>query len=87
MVLRIILRYLAHNEQLVQKLSESYPIKRSAQLVAYVFLRSKEKGLENIEKLQESEIARQFSVSRFQNFKNVFLAKIREGIREFQQKK
>lgn len=86
-MLRIILRYLTHNEQLVQKLAESYPIRRSAQLVAYIFLRGKAKGLENIEKLQESEMARQFSISRLQNFKTVFIAKIREGIREFQQKK
>lgn len=49
MVLRLLMRYLANNEQLVQKLSESYPIRRAAQLLVAAFHQSKsfasEKGL------------------------------------------
>ncbi|KAG4078908.1 hypothetical protein HA402_007458 [Bradysia odoriphaga] len=41
MVLRFLLRYFANNEQLVQRLSESYPIRRAAQLLVAAFLRSK----------------------------------------------
>ncbi|XP_017769573.1 PREDICTED: uncharacterized protein NCBP2-AS2 homolog [Nicrophorus vespilloides] len=41
MVLRLILRYLANNEQLVQKLSESYPIQRAARAVANVITKGK----------------------------------------------
>uniref|UniRef100_A0A1L8DCR1 Uncharacterized protein n=1 Tax=Nyssomyia neivai TaxID=330878 RepID=A0A1L8DCR1_9DIPT len=41
MVLRLLMRYLANNEQLVQRLSESYPIRRAAQLTLYAFYRSK----------------------------------------------
>lgn len=41
MVLRFLMRYLGNNEQLVQKLSESYPVRRTAQLVLSVFFRSK----------------------------------------------
>ncbi|XP_014783189.1 protein NCBP2AS2 homolog isoform X1 [Octopus bimaculoides] len=83
MVLRIILRYLLHNEHLVQKLSESYPIRRSAQLVAYIFLRGKEKGLESIEKLKDHDSV---SPKRLQSFKKTFQEKLQEGIREWKQK-
>lgn len=41
MVLRFLMRYFANNEQLVQKLSESYPVRRCAQLAVSVFFRSK----------------------------------------------
>lgn len=42
MVIRMILRYLANNEQLVQRLAESYPVRRAAQLAVSVFYRSKD---------------------------------------------
>lgn len=41
MVLRYILRYLANNEQLINRIAESYPIRRAAQLTIYLFQRSK----------------------------------------------
>ncbi|XP_055704175.1 protein NCBP2AS2 homolog [Phlebotomus papatasi] len=41
MILRLLMRYLANNEQLIQRLSESYPIRRAAQLTLYAFYRSK----------------------------------------------
>lgn len=37
MVFRFLLRYLLHNERLVQRLSESYPVRRAAQLVVLFF--------------------------------------------------
>lgn len=43
MPLRAILRYLANNERLVQKIAESYPVRRAAQLTASAFFKSKEK--------------------------------------------
>lgn len=46
MPLRALLRYLANNEQLVQKIAESYPVRRAAQLAVSVFYRSKEKMAE-----------------------------------------
>ncbi|XP_046680499.1 protein NCBP2AS2 homolog [Homalodisca vitripennis] len=49
MVLRFILRYLANNEQVVNRLAESYPIRRAARFVVYLFNRSKS--------IVESEIA------------------------------
>lgn len=41
MVLRYILRYLANNENLINRLAESYPVRRAAQLTVYLFHRSK----------------------------------------------
>lgn len=40
-MIRYILHVLANNERLVQKLSESYPMRRAAQLVAIVVYRGK----------------------------------------------
>ncbi|XP_067138352.1 protein NCBP2AS2 homolog [Centruroides vittatus] len=42
MVLKFLLRYFANNEQLIQRLSESYPIRRAAQITIFMFARSKE---------------------------------------------
>lgn len=41
MVLRLILRYLLHNEQLINRLAESYPVQRAAKLIVYFFTRSR----------------------------------------------
>lgn len=43
MPLRALLKYLANNERLVQRLAESYPVRRAAQLAISVFYRGKEK--------------------------------------------
>ncbi|XP_014210978.1 uncharacterized protein NCBP2-AS2 homolog [Copidosoma floridanum] len=40
MVLRFILRYLANNEQLVNKLADSKPMRRAAQMVVYLLSRT-----------------------------------------------
>lgn len=37
MVLRFLFRYLANNERVVSRLAESYPVRRAAQLVVYIF--------------------------------------------------
>lgn len=41
MVLRFLLRYFANNEQLINRIAESYPVRRAAQLTVYLFHRSK----------------------------------------------
>ncbi|CAG9783407.1 unnamed protein product [Diatraea saccharalis] len=43
MPIRTLLRYLANNEHLVQKIAESYPVRRAAQLAVSIFYRGKEK--------------------------------------------
>lgn len=41
MVLRMIFRYLANNEQLIQRLADSYPMRRAAQLLVSAYYRSR----------------------------------------------
>lgn len=64
MVLRFLLRYFANNEQLVQRLSESYPIRRAAQLLVAAFLRSKhmaaERGINDLKPETFSRFFQQF---------------------------
>lgn len=57
MVLRFIARFLLNNEQLVNRLAESYPIRRAAQLVLYYFSKSKvltEQKLLKTENIEET---------------------------------
>lgn len=49
MVFRFIIRYLANNEQLVNRLADSYPVRKAAKFVVYFFTRTKS--------LVESELA------------------------------
>lgn len=49
MVFRFIIRYLANNEQLVNRLADSYPVRKAARFVVYLFTRTKS--------LVESELA------------------------------
>lgn len=49
MVFRFIIRYLANNEQLVNRLADSYPVRKAARFVVYFFTRTKS--------LVESELA------------------------------
>lgn len=41
MVFGFIFRYLANNERLIQKMADSYPMRRAAQLVVAVMYRTK----------------------------------------------
>lgn len=49
MVFRFIIRYLANNEQLVNRVADSYPVRKAARFVVYFFTRTKS--------LVESELA------------------------------
>ncbi|XP_074652241.1 protein NCBP2AS2 homolog [Tubulanus polymorphus] len=51
MPLRFLARYLANQPQLIQKLSESYPIRRAAQLTAYFYFRGRAVGEETLRQL------------------------------------
>jgi len=92
MALRMLLRYLANNEQLVQRLAESYPVRRAAQLTAYVFFRGKAIGEQQMKRIQESEIpdrlrneaqhqTRHIS-HRASTFKDKFSYEMRKGLHE-----
>lgn len=72
MPLRTILRYLANNEHLVQKIADSYPVRRAAQLAVAVFFRGKEK-LSDVDPQK---------VNRLVSFFRKFSQNVREGIDE-----
>jgi mediator of RNA polymerase II transcription subunit 9 len=58
MVLRFLIRLVANNDQLVQKLSESYPMRKAAQFVVHAVYQSK-----NI--LQESGLDKKLTPEEF----------------------
>ncbi|PZC81586.1 hypothetical protein B5X24_HaOG212510 [Helicoverpa armigera] len=72
MPIRALLRYLANNEHLVQKLAESYPVRRAAQLAVSVFYRGKEK-LSDMDPQQ---------VNRIMSFLKKFNENLKEGIQD-----
>ncbi|KAF8791031.1 protein NCBP2AS2 homolog [Argiope bruennichi] len=57
MVLRLLIRYLANNEKLIQMLADSYPIRKAARFAAGLIIRSKiyqERALESLRKAKDS---------------------------------
>lgn len=79
MVLRFLLRYFANNEQLVQRLSESYPIRRAAQLLVAAFLRSKN--------VAEQRGLTEFTPDKFRSFFKQFKSNLKEEIEDIKKKK
>lgn len=77
MVLAILLRYLGNNEQFVQRLSESFVIRRAAQLCVAAFYRSKI--------IAEKRGLNEMTPDRFRNLMAAFqtnLKKELEGVKE-----
>ncbi|XP_030565735.1 protein NCBP2AS2 homolog [Drosophila novamexicana] len=83
MVLRLLMRYLANNEQLIQRMADSYPMRRAAQLVVSLMYRSKS--------LAREQGLHEMTPERFKSFVNMFKNNIRqelEGVkRELKNKK
>lgn len=72
MPLRALLKYLANNEHLIQKIAESYPVRRAAQLAVSVFYRGKEK-------LSDMDPQK---VNRLVSFFKKFSQNMKEGIED-----
>lgn len=72
MPLRALLKYLANNERIVQKIAESYPVRRAAQLAVSVFYRGKEK-LSDVDP---------HKVNKFIEFLKRFSANLKEGVQD-----
>lgn len=79
MVLRFLLRYFANNEQLVQRLSESYPVRRAAQLLVAAFLRSKN--------VAEQRGINDLSPEKLRRFFQQFRTNLKEEIEDIKKKK
>ena len=82
MVIRLILRYFANNEQLVQKLAESYPMRRTAQIMVAAFLRTKSAA--------EQRGLNELTADKFLKFLKTFQTNVKqeiEGVKQELKKK
>lgn len=79
MVLRYLLRYFSNNEQLVQRLSESYPIRRAAQILVAAFLRSKDAAAERG--------ITELSPEKFRSLLQRFRTNLKEELEDIKKKK
>ncbi|KAL1505981.1 hypothetical protein ABEB36_005422 [Hypothenemus hampei] len=83
MVLRFLIRLFANNEQLVQKLSESYPMRRAAQIVVRLMFSGKNYIEEN--RLHEKLTPEQFR-RLMKDVSSNFQRQIKEAHENFQRK-
>lgn len=72
MPLRALFKYLANNERLVQRIAESYPVRRAAQLAIAMFYRGKEK-LGDVDPQK---------MNRFISFLRKFSDNLKDGIQD-----
>lgn len=77
MVLRVILRYLANNEQLIQRLADSYPMRRAAQLLVSAYYRSRAVA-------QEQKLV-DMTPEKFKRMMNAFKDNIKQEIESAKQ--
>lgn len=73
MVLKYLLSRLINNPRVIDKLSESYPIRRAAQLTAYAL----QKGKVAAQDAVESEVSK-----RLNKFQEEFTKELKEGFKE-----
>lgn len=75
MVLRFLLRLLSNNEHLVQRLSESYPIRRAAQWVVLIFYHGK--GF-----IEERNLHKRLTPEQFKSFIKRFSENIKGELKQ-----
>ncbi|XP_060555871.1 protein NCBP2AS2 homolog [Ruditapes philippinarum] len=80
---RYLIRFFTHNEQLIQKLSETGPIRYAARMTVYWFLRAKETGIEKL-KRDPNSIE---DTSRGKRFSDRFKEELEKGMKELEDKK
>lgn len=76
MVLRYLLHKLINNPQVIEKLAESYPIRRAAQITAYAL----QQGKEAIKEAAESE-----ATKRVNRFREDFSQEVKEGFKKVEE--
>lgn len=79
MVFRFLLRYLSNNEQLVQRLSESYPIRRAAQLAVLFFNHGKSIA-------QDTQLHQKLTPEQFRNLMRQFSDKAQQEFLKAQER-
>lgn len=74
-MLRALLRYLANNEKLIERLSDSYLMRRAAQMVASLFFRAK-----SIAQEAKEEKLKDLSPDKLRSFLDKFQKNVKEEI-------
>ncbi|XP_060226195.1 protein NCBP2AS2 [Meriones unguiculatus] len=83
MIFRRLLAALLHNPQLVERLSESWPIRRAAQLTAFALLKLQLRGRDAARQLRALADQPPGSLSRrAARFKDTFTQELRRGFRD-----
>ncbi|KAI5092643.1 protein NCBP2AS2 isoform X2 [Silurus meridionalis] len=77
MVLRRLVYALINNAQLVERLAESRPIRRAAQLTAFAITRVQLAGKDAARQIRSGEVGR-----RGVRLRDSFLREVKEGIRD-----
>ncbi|KQS62070.1 uncharacterized protein NCBP2-AS2 homolog [Drosophila erecta] len=72
MVLRLLMRYLANNEQLIQRMADSYPMRRTAQLVLSLMYRTKD--------MARKQGLHEMTPEGFKSFVNMFKNNVRQEL-------
>ncbi|XP_064472227.1 protein NCBP2AS2 homolog [Ornithodoros turicata] len=93
MVFRILLRYLVNNEQLIQRLADSYPFRRAAQLTAHFMIRGKSLSQESMEMMSTSELFKKFIIQvnqasgKVKQFSSEKIEKLEEAIKDIKKRR
>ncbi|TTN01736.1 hypothetical protein Baya_15896 [Bagarius yarrelli] len=82
MVLRRLVYALINNAQLVERLAESRPIRRAAQLTAFAITRAQIAGKDAARQIRTGELG-----LRGARLRDTFMREIKEGMREMKEKK
>ncbi|KAM4888483.1 protein NCBP2AS2 isoform 1-T4 [Thomomys bottae] len=83
MVLRQLLAALLHSPQLVERLSESRPIRRAAQLTAFALLHAQLRGQDAARRLRSLAAGPAgFLGRRALRFRDAFVQELRHGLRD-----
>ncbi|XP_061099460.1 protein NCBP2AS2 [Conger conger] len=95
MVLRRLLFTLLNNAQVIEKLSESRPIRRAAQITAYAIIKARIAGKDATTKLLKSNTVRQIRQEtsgmpsdmgemgrRAERLRQTFVKEVKEGVRD-----
>lgn len=71
MVFRLLIRYLANNERLIQRMADSYPMRRAAQFVVSIWYRTKNR-----------HEVKEITPERFKSFFNMFKNNLKQEIED-----
>ncbi|XP_072264285.1 protein NCBP2AS2 [Pyxicephalus adspersus] len=98
MVLRRLLFTLLNNPQLIEKLSESRPIRRAAQITAFAVTKAQLTGKDAAQRLLRSDTVRQLSQEagdvprnlgdmgrKIERVKDTFIKELRTGMKEIKE--